>query len=65
MKDKMDIMKFKNLDSASIEAKIIDLKKALMEARFALASGQLADISKLSQMKKAIAQLNTFLTIKK
>jgi ribosomal protein L29 len=62
MKDKMEIAKFKSSDPASIEAKILELKKSLMEKRFALSNGTLPDTSSISKTRRAIAQLNTYLT---
>jgi ribosomal protein L29 len=47
-----------------LKNKIIDLKKELMESRFALATSQLEDTSVFKKIRKEIAQANTVLTEK-
>ena len=44
--------------------KIVDLKKELMDSRFALATSQLEDTSVFKKIRKEIAQANTILTEK-
>ena len=44
--------------------KIVDLKKELMDSRFALATSQLEDTSVFKKIRKEIAQANTVLTEK-
>ncbi|MDR3126444.1 MAG: 50S ribosomal protein L29 [Rickettsiales bacterium] len=62
MKDKMEIAKFKSSDAASIKAKILELKRTLMEKRFALSNGTLPDTSSISNTRRALARLNTYMT---
>ena len=64
MKDKRDIAKYRNAPAAEIEAKVLELKKSLMEARFALANGSIKDTSVVSRMRHAIATLSGYATNK-
>ena len=64
MKDKLDIAKLRNASPAEIEAKVLDLKKSLMEARFALANGSIKDTAAISRMRHAIATLKGYTTNK-
>ena len=64
MKDKLNIVKLRNSTPAEIEAKELELKKALMEARFALANGSIKDTSVISRMRRAIATLKGYATNK-
>ena len=45
-----------------LENKILDLKKELMDSRFALATSQIEDTSVFKKIKKEIAQAYTILT---
>ena len=47
-----------------LKNKIVDLKKELMDSRFALATSQLEDTSVFKKIRKEIAQANTVLTEK-
>ncbi|MDR1009181.1 MAG: 50S ribosomal protein L29 [Rickettsiales bacterium] len=60
MKDKMDIGKFKASSAADIGAKVVELKRDIMNARFALSAGNLKDTSSVGKAKKAVARLNTY-----
>ena len=63
-KDKLDIAKYRNAPAAEIETKVLELKKVLMEARFALANGSIKDTSVVSRMRHAIATLSGYMTNK-
>ena len=60
MKDKMEIGRFKSAPPAEIGAKVMELKRGLMNARFALASGNMKDTSSMRKTKKAVARLKTY-----
>jgi len=60
MKDKMEIGKFKSASAADIGAKVMDLQRGLMNARFAHAAGNQKDTSDMRKMKKAVARLKTY-----
>ena len=51
-------------DFGTILTEIVDLKKELMDSRFALATSQLEDTSVFKKIRKEIAQANTVLTEK-
>jgi|GEM_PF-2631456 len=65
MKDKLDITKYMNATASEIEGKVLDLKKSLMEARFAQANGSIKDTSVISRTRHAIATLLGYITNKK
>jgi len=65
MKDKLDITKYMNATASEIEGKVLDLKKSLMEARFAQANGSIKDTSVISRTRRAIATLLGYITNKK
>ena len=61
----MSVENLRELSILELENKILDLKKELMESRFALATSQLEDTSIFKKIKKEIAQTNTILNEKK
>jgi ribosomal protein L29 len=65
MKDTFDIAKMRNASPAEIDARVLELKKSLMDRRFGLRVGSVKDTSELSKIKKAIAALKGFATNKK
>ncbi len=60
----MSVNDLRELSVAELKNKIVDLKKELMDSRFALATSQLEDISVFKKIRKEIAQANTVLTEK-
>ena len=60
----MSINDLKELSIVELENKILDLKKELMDSRFALATSQIEDTSIFKKIKKEIAQANTILNQK-
>ena len=58
----LEMFNFNNITKHS--NKIVDLKKELMDSRFALATSQIEDTSVFRKIKKEIAQANTVLTEK-
>ena len=60
----MSINDFRELSIVELENKILDLKKELMDSRFALATSQIEDTSIFKKIKKEIAQANTILNQK-
>ena len=60
----MSVNDLRELSAQELENKIVDLKKELMDTRFALATSQIEDTSVFKKIKKEIAQANTVLTEK-
>ena len=60
----MSVNDFRELSVLELQYKIVDLKKELMESRFALATSQIEDTSIFKKIKKEIALANTVLTEK-
>ncbi len=60
----MSINDLRELSIMELENKILDLKKELMDSRFALATSQIEDTSVFRKIKKEIAQANTILNQK-
>ena len=60
----MSINDMRELSIMELENKILDLKKELMDSRFALATSQIEDTSVFKKIKKEIAQANTILNQK-
>ena len=60
----MSINDLRELSIVELENKILDLKKELMDSRFALATSQIEDTSIFKKIKKEIAQANTILNQK-
>ena len=60
----MSINDLRELSVIELENKILDLKKELMDSRFALATSQIEDTSVFKKIKKEIAQANTILNQK-
>ena len=60
----MSVNDLRDLYITELKNKIVDLKKELMDSRFALATSQLEDTSVFKKIRKEIAQANTVLTEK-
>ena len=60
----MSVNDLRELSVTELKNKIVDLKKELMDSRFALATSQLEDTSVFKIIRKEIAQANTVLTEK-
>ena len=60
----MSVNDLRELSITELKNKIVDLKKELMDSRFALATSQLEDTSIFKKIRKEIAQANTVLTEK-
>ena len=60
----MSVNDLRELSVTELTNKIVDLKKELMDSRFALATRQLEDTSVFKKIRKEIAQANTVLTEK-
>ena len=60
----MSVNDLRELSVTELKNKIVDLKKELMDSRFALATSQLEDTSVFKKIRKEIAQANTILTEK-
>ena len=60
----MNVNDLRELSVTELKNKIVDLKKELMDSRFALATSQLEDTSVFKKIRKEIAQANTVLTEK-
>ena len=60
----MSVNDLRELSVTELKNKIVDLKKELMDSRFALATSQLEDTSVFQKIRKEIAQANTVLTEK-
>ena len=60
----MSVNDLRELSVTELKNKIVDLKKELMDSRFALATSQLEDTSVFKKIRKEIAQANTLLTQK-
>ena len=60
----MSVNDLRELSVNELKNKIVDLKKELMDSRFALATSQMEDTSVFKKIRKEIAQANTILTEK-
>ncbi len=60
----MSVNDLRELSVTELKNKIVDLKKELMDSRFALATSQLEGTSVFKKIRKEIAQANTVLTEK-
>ena len=60
----MSVNDLRELSVTELKNKIVDLKKELMDSRFAWATSQLEDTSVFKKIRKEIAQANTVLTEK-
>ena len=60
----MSVNDLRELSVTELKNKIVDLKKELMDSRFALATSQLEDTSVFKKIRKEIAKANTVLTEK-
>ena len=62
MKDALDIKKLRKAKPEEVAARVLELKKTLMEKRFALANGSLKDTSSIAKARRAIATLKGYAT---
>ncbi len=62
MLKKEDIAKLKTANKEELTAKLVDLKKELMNTRFQLTAGQLKDTATVKKIRRNIAQVETFLS---
>lgn len=60
----MKMAEIKEMNVEDISAKIIELKKELLNLRFQLATGSLENTAQIKSIKKDIARLNTALNQK-
>jgi len=51
----------RNLSISEIESEIVELKKEMFNLRFQLATGQLADNSRIRTVRKTIARMKTII----
>ncbi len=58
----MKAKELRNLTTAEIEQKLVGLKEELFNLRFQLATGQLDNTARISQVRKDIARAKTVLT---
>jgi ribosomal protein L29 len=65
MKDTLSVMKMRNAPQAEIDARVLELKRSLMDRRFALKVGSVKDTSEIGKARRAIAALKGFATNKK
>ena len=57
----MKANEIRNLSIGEIEANIADLKDELFTLRFQLATGQLSNNSRISEVRKTIARMKTII----
>lgn len=57
----MKANEIKNISTADLEVKIVDLKKELFNLRFQLATGQLENTARIKEVKKDIARMKTII----
>jgi ribosomal protein L29 len=57
-------MKLKTTGEDEINARVLELKKDMMDKRFALSVGNLKDTSSVAKTRKAIARLKGFVSNK-
>ena len=57
----MKANEIRNLDLSEIEANISELKAELFSLRFQLATGQLANNSRIREVRKTIARMKTIM----
>lgn len=60
----MKMSEIKELNHEEINARIIELKRELLNLRFQLATGSLENTAQIKSIKKDIARLNTALNQK-
>ncbi|MDR0367271.1 MAG: 50S ribosomal protein L29 [Rickettsiales bacterium] len=60
MKDKMEIAKFKSAPLPDILARVVEVRRDLMNRRFALSMGNLNDTASVRAARKAVARLKTY-----
>lgn len=60
----MKIDELKTLSVQELEAKVLELKKELLDLRFQLATGNLENTAKIKVIKKDVARIKTVLSEK-
>ena len=63
MKKNNDILNMKSATPDEINAKVLELRRELMQSRFSLFSGQLKNTSVMKNIRKSIARLLTYLKL--
>ena len=58
----MKAKEIRNINSADLENKLRDLKEELFKLKFQLSLNQLSNTSKIKEVKRYIARINTVLT---
>ena len=61
----MKVKVLRDLSTAELEKKVVDLKEELFNLRFQMATGQLENPMKIKEVKRDIAKINTVLTERK
>lgn len=65
MKNSLNLVELKNKSLEQLKAELTNAKKELFELRLKNATNQLEDTSKIRQVRKNIARIETVITIKK
>ena len=60
----MKVNVLRDLSTAELEKKVVDLKEELFNLRFQQATGQLENTARLRQVRKNIARIKTILSEK-
>lgn len=60
----MKVNALRDLSTAELEKKVVDLKEELFNLRFQQATGQLENTARLRQVRKNIARIKTILSEK-
>ena len=63
--NKHDLNELRNLTIAELQQKARDTKGELFNLRFALRTGHLTDFSKIREMRRSYAQIQTLITEKR
>lgn len=63
--NKHDLNELRNLSVAELQQKARDTKGELFNLRFALRTGHLTDFSKIREMRRSYAQIQTVITQKR
>ena len=65
MKNSLNLVELKNKSLEQLKSELTNAKKELFELRLKNATNQLEDTSKIRQVRKNIARIETVITIKK
>ncbi len=61
-KIKSEIEKYKSTSTPDLQKQIVEMKRELLDLRFAAVVGQLEDTAKVSKIKKDIARMMTIIS---